>query len=303
MQLTSIRYVIAIANAGSFTKAAEDLFISQPALSQAIRRLEQELKIPLFIREKNRILLTSAGEVLVEEGQRMLEAEQNIQRRLHELEELDTGKLIIGGAPSYVRYYLSGVMAEFQAQHPHAQLILRDGFTQNFCADLSEGTLDIGLLADPIPEGIDHYPVFQEEIFLALPQNHPLNRYFPQEGDPYPVADLSLCRDEKFISYQPGRRITEILLTETQRAGFTPNIVLESSSTENGNAMIRHGLGIGLVPEVTIRLCPKEQHARYYRLRPGGLIRHFHIGRRAGKFNNRLQEKFFRMAKTFDFIS
>ena len=270
MQLTNIRYVIAIAKEGSFTKAAESLYISQPALSQAIRRLEQEMKISIFIREKNKVSLTPAGEVLV------------------------------GGASSYVRYFFSRVLAEFQTQHPHAQLILQDGFTQNLCADLLEGNLDIGLLAEPIPEGIDHYPVFQEEIFLALPWNHPLNRKFPPKGKPYPVADLSLCRDEKFISCQPYRRITDILFTEARRADFTPNILLESSSTENANAMICHGMGIGLIPEVTVRLCPKEQRARYYRLRPGGLIRRFHIGRRAGKFNNRLQEKFFSMAKAFE---
>lgn len=302
MQLTSIRYVIAVAKVGSFTKAAEDLYVSQPALSQAIRRLEQELKTELFTREKNKVLLTPAGEVLIEEGQRMLEAEQSIRKRLQELEELDTGKLTIGGAPSYLRYYLSVVLAEFKAKHPRAQLILRDGFTQNLCAELLEGTLDIALLAEPIPEGIDHYPVFQEEIFLALPLDHPLNGRFPQEGDPYPVADLRLCRDEKFICYQPGRRITGILLAETRRAGFTPNIVLESSSTENANAMIRHGLGIGFVPEVTVRLCPKEQHARYYRLRPGGLTRFFYIGRKAGKFNGRLQEKFFQTAKPLHIV-
>ncbi len=300
MQLTTIRYVIAIAKEGSFTKAAESLYISQPALSQAIRRLEQEMKISIFIREKNKVSLTPAGEVLVEEGQKMLNSERNIRHRIHELEELDTGKLFIGGASSYVRYFFSKVLAEFQTQHPHAQLILQDGFTQNLCADLLEGNLDIGLLAEPIPEGIDHYPVFQEEIFLALPWDHPLNRKFPPKGKPYPVADLSLCRDEKFISYQPYRRITDILFTEARRADFTPNILLESSSTENANAMICHGMGIGLIPEVTIRLCPKEQRARYYRLRPGGLIRRFHIGRRAGKFNNRLQEKFFHMARTFE---
>lgn len=301
MQLTSIRYVIAVAKLGSFTKAAEELYVSQPALSQAIRRLEQELKAELFTREKNKVFLTPAGEVLMEEGQRMLEAEQSIRKRLQELEELDTGKLTIGGAPSYLRYY-SMVLTEFQAQHPRAQLILRDGFTQNLCADLLAGTLDIGLLAEPVPAGIDHFPIFQEEIFLALPLDHPLNSSFPQEGDPYPVADLRLCRDEKFICYQPGRRITGILLAETQRAGFTPNIVRESSSTENANAMIRHGLGIGFVPEVTVRLCPKEQHARYYRLRPEGLTRFFYIGRKAGKFNSRLQEKFFQTAKPLQIV-
>ena len=98
MQLTNIRYVIAIAKEGSFTKAAESLYISQPALSQAIRRLEQEMKISIFIREKNKVSLTPAGEVLVEEGQKMLESERNIRHRIHELEELDTGKLFIGGA-------------------------------------------------------------------------------------------------------------------------------------------------------------------------------------------------------------
>lgn len=297
MQLTSIEYVIAVAETGNFTKAAERLYLSQPALSQSVKRLERELKVELFRRENNRVVLTPAGEILVEEGRKMLDLQRRIENRLRELGQMGSGKLAIGSAPSYQRYYLSKVISAFQSRYPHIQLTLEEGFTQELAVKLFNSEIDLALICEPIPHGLEYFRVFQEEIYLAIPPEHPLTKRFPTEGDPYPLADLSLCKDESFIVYRPGRRIADIVFSETKRAGFTPKVMTECSSTESANTMIRHGMGVGLVPSVTVELCPKEQHARYYRLRPEGLMRGFVLARKTGNYTSRAQEEFLALAR------
>ena len=297
MQLTTIRYVVMVAETGSFTKAAELLYVSQPALSQAIARLEQELKVQVFYREHGAVTPTPAGQIIVQEGKKILALEKDILRRVDELRQSGVGSLVLGGAPSYQRYYLSRVISLFQSQYPYVQITLRESYSNLLCDDLLKGTVDIALISDPIPPGIEAVPVFDEEIFLALPPDHPLVEQLPKEGTPYPVADLAICRDESFITYRPGRRITDVLIRETKRSGFTPKILTESASTESANAMIQQGFGVGLVPSVTVELCPACRHARYYRLRPEGLMRQFWLARRAGAYTRQAQRAFFEGAR------
>lgn len=297
MQLMTVRYVIAVAELGSFTKAAEQLYVSQPALSQAIARLERDLKVSIFRRDHNTVTLTPAGQILVDEGRRMLELEKNIRLRLSDLSQAGTGSLVLGAAPSYQRYYLSWVISTFQSKYPNVKITLQESYSNKLCGELRKGRVDIALICEPFPEGMDVLPVFQEEIFLALPPNHPLVKQFPRDGDPYPMADLSLCRDEPFITFRPGRRITDIVLRATAEAGFRPKILTECLSTESANTMIHHGFGVGLIPSTTVKLCPEHQHARYYRLRPGGLMRQFALARRSGGYSSRAQSEFFRIAE------
>ena len=297
MQLMTVRYVIAVAEAGSFTKAAEQLYVSQPALSQAIARLERELKVSIFRRDHGTVTLTPAGQILVDEGKQMLELEKNIRHRLSDLSQAGTGNLVVGGAPTYQRYYLSWVISAFQSKYPNVQITLQESYSNKLCQELVKGRVDVALICEPFPEGMETLPVFQEEIFLALPPNHPLVKQLPRDGDPYPMADLSLCRNESFITFRPGRRITDILLRETARAGFKPRILTECLSTESANTMIHHGFGVGLIPSTTVKLCPEHQHARYYRLQPGGLMRQYALARRAGGYSSRAQSEFMRVAE------
>lgn len=300
MQLSIIRYVVAVAKFKNFTKAADFLYVSQPALSQGIQRLENELHVEIFKREHSKVILTDAGQIIVHEGEKMLALEEQILRQLDELKHQKKSSLMIGSAPSYQRYYLNSVLSAFQLQSPKTKIILKDGFSNSLCEDLLAGHLDIALVVEPIPQGLDFLPVFYEEILLAVPKGHPLTRIFPekpQQGDEYPIADFQLCRNEGFIAYINGRRMQGILLRETRNAGFEPKILTACASTESANTMVFHGMGITLIPSTTVELCPIEQRAQYYRLRPGGLIRRFGLARRSARFINREEELFLSLAK------
>lgn len=300
MHLTTIRYVVTVANFENITKAAQFLFISQPALSQAIRRLEKELHVQLFVREHDKVTLTPAGHVFVQEGVKLLELEEAMLKKLEEFQQRRERTLAIGSAPTYQRFYLSKVLSAYQAKYPWTKIILKDGFSIGLYQELLTGKLDIALAAEPAPKGIFFMPVLREEVFLAVPREHSLVRVFSTEPDadsPYPVADLTLCRDADFIATSEGRAIRMIFMQETQRAGFMPKILTTCTGTESLNTMVFHGLGLAMVPSTTVNLCPRDQRPRYYRLRHGGLFRTFGLARKNIAFVEWEVETFFAMAR------
>ena len=114
MQLRDIQYVIAAAEAGSFSKAALVVHVSQPALSQMIQRLEDELGVKLFIRKSNKVILTEEGAIFCEEGREILNRSQHLISRMREFKELTQGKLSIAIAPFYQKNFLLPFLAEFR---------------------------------------------------------------------------------------------------------------------------------------------------------------------------------------------
>lgn len=276
MQLTTLRYIVTVADLGSFTQAAELLFVSQPALSQAIRRFELDLHAELFIRKKGNLCLTPIGELVVATARKMLALEDELHSQIAQAQAQSQSTLTIGAATSYLRFFLTPILSEVQRRAPDTRIITKDGYTSVLCEQVLSNKLDFALVFEPILKGVDSLPVLHEEIFLAVPWDHPLNAVLSQSIAPntqYPVADLTLCREAEFIVYQPGRRIQDILMETTQKAGFTPKVSATCVSTESANLMAFHGMGLAFVPAVTAQLCDKAYHPRYYRLKENGLYR------------------------------
>ncbi len=289
-------YVIAVAEAGSFTKAAEKLFISQPALSQAIQKIERELGAKLFNREKHTLTLTPAGQIVVTEGKKVMALYQSMKTQVKEINEWDTMSLSVGGAPSYQRLYMSQILSEFKSRFPHVDLDITTGYSYKMYEKISEGSLDLAIVCGPVPDVFDYIKVAREEVFLAVPPNHPLTNIFDKDDTEFPMADLSLCKKEKFIPYYQGRHIDDIFKKIFNDAGYSPKVLDPCSSTENVNYMVFHGMGLGIVPHSTIKLCPVEMRSKYYRINPNGAFRDLALARVKGEYKSRAQREFFEIA-------
>lgn len=275
---------MAVARTGSFTLAAAQLYVSQPALSQSIQRFEHEIGMTVFSREKGQLRLTEAGSIVVEEGEKLLEAEQRIYDRLKSLKEKTPNRITIGAASSYQRFLLPDVLTELQPLYPDLQIRIEEGFSHSLCRQVGEGKLDFSLAFGPFEIPVQAVSILDEEVFLAVSPQSPLNdslSQVPDEGSPFPVADLSLCREEPFILYPQDRRIQRILMEETGRAGFTPKAAITGYSTEAANSMAYSGMGLAFVPAVTARLARPGTRPRYYRIRPGGYFRTLYLISRA----------------------
>ncbi len=276
MHLSSIRYVVRVAETGNFTRAAQQLYVSQPALSQAIQRLEQEIGMPVFVRRKGSLVLTAAGEAILREGRAMLACEARLEGELARLRENARDAVRIGAASSYQRLFLGAILGELHRLHPTIRLDVSDGFSQQLLPAVRSGELDFALAFLPVPGELRQEPIVREEVFLAVPPQAEILKRLPETpdaGSPFPVADLSLCRDEPFITFPRERRIQRLLLEMAGRAGFTPKAAVTSYSTESAVTMAYQGVGLAFVPAAARLLTPEEIRPRYFRLRPGGLYR------------------------------
>ena len=276
MRLSTIRYIVCIAETGSFTQASARLFVSQPALSQSIQRFEQEIGMALFVREKGRLRLTEAGRIVVEEGRKMLDIERHAYSRLNTLKNAKPTFIRIGSASTYQRFFLTETLMHLQSLHPDIHIRIQEGFSHHLNQMVADGELEFALAFEPFRPQLKAVPIIREEVLLAVPPDSPLRERLPskpEKGSEFPLADLSLCRDEPFILYPDDRRIQQILLAETARAGFSPQGVITGYSTETANAMAFQGVGLAFVPAVTRVMCPPALRPAYYRIRSGGYYR------------------------------
>ncbi len=294
--ITILEYVIAIAETGSFTKAAEKLFISQSAISQAMQKFERDIGAKIFNREKNIVTLTPAGQIVVKEGKKILLLYQNMKTQVNDIGAWNILSLNVGAASSYQRLYMSQILSEFKSAFPYINLNIITEFSYKMYEGITEGRLDAAIVIGPVPDLFDYINIAREEVFLAVPPNHPLTSIFPKGGEPYPTADLSLCEKENFIPYHQGRHIQGIFEKVFDEVGYLPKTLNPCSSTESVNNMVFHGMGLGIVPYSTIRLCPVEMRSKYYRIFPEGVFRDLVLARLKGEYKSRAQKEFFNVA-------
>ena len=149
MQLRDIVYVLAVADEGNFSKAALKVHVSQPALSQLIQRLEDDLGVKLFIRKSNRVILTNAGKIFYEDGKEILKRSDKLIEKMRDFRSLKEGELTIAIAPFYQRYYLLEILEKFQQKHCGIKIKLVDAFSQDSELLLLQGKVDLAFVILP----------------------------------------------------------------------------------------------------------------------------------------------------------
>lgn len=299
MHILMVQYVTAVAETGNISRAAEKLFISQPALSQSIRRLEAELQIQLFQKKNGRFVPTAAGEIVIDKGMKILELHREMLNEISNINNLRGGTLNIGVAPYYHKIYLSRCLSEFQARYPGVEVAVQESFTQNTISGILSGELDLGLVVTPpdLDTVETCIEAFDEEVLLAVPPGFQINSQYRVDDGNYPEVDLSDFKEMSFISYRPGRNMTKLMNDKCEQAGFVPHIVFKCSNAESLNAMIASGMGVGFVPGSIAEICPPNQRAVYYRLRGDRIMRRFMFVCKKKSKKSLVQQHFLRLVE------
>lgn len=243
MDLRQLRYFDAVADLCHFGQAAERLHLAQPALSQAIRRLESDLGVQLFTRTTRSVELTDAGAFFHQEVRRILADLDASVSGARNIASGHSGLLRLGftGASAYTQ--MSRLTRLIRAVHPAVALeVQTDLLTPTQVELLLDGRLDLGVLRSPVLEpGIETRHILDEPLILALPADH---RLAPESG--LEMADLA---PEDFVAYADTRSVVyEAMLASCRRAGFTPTISQRAVSTAASLALVGAGLGITLAP-------------------------------------------------------
>ena len=244
MELHQLRYFVTVIGEGTFTRAAERLYITQPSLSEQIRKLETEVGCPLFERLGRRLALTDAGEALRPHAERVLFEVEQARMRIQEVRGLRRGRLSIGVLPSPAARLLPTFLADFQRQHPGVEVFLRE---ENVSADFEEmvheGTLDLAIIRlPPRRADLEVEVLVREPMVLVVPPDHRL-----RERRSIALAEL---RDEPFVTMKAGYGLRELLEICCRRAGFRPRIVFETGQLGSVVGLVMAGMGITVVPQM-----------------------------------------------------
>jgi LysR family cyn operon transcriptional activator len=172
MELRTLRYLIAVADRLSFTAAARDLNVSQPALSQQIRQLEDALGLQLFARTPHRVTVTQGGELVVEHARRILDGTGRLHEAVAAFRGLQRGKLRMAVTQSFNALHLTPVLASFIRDHPAVDVTVLEWANSDIVAGVTEGALDLGVAFGPVEGPISVQPLYRDRLMLACARKH-----------------------------------------------------------------------------------------------------------------------------------
>lgn len=241
MTLDQLRYFLQVAEQASFTRAAENCSVSQPALSQQIARLEDELQRILFDRKGRELRLTAAGEVLRQEATKILALADNVKIELRE--QTHEFPISVAAIPTIAPYLLPTWIREFSTRHQGVRFNVQE-VTTDLCLQLCRNReLDLAILAQPIdaPDLAIH-ELFEEELLLALPESHPLAN----------EAEVSLAdiEAEPFLLLDEVHCLTRNVVTFCQNKQLQPITTGRWSQLATILRLIAEGQGISLIPQM-----------------------------------------------------
>jgi len=256
MEMNQLRYVVAAARTGNFSRAAEQCRVSQPSLSQQIQKLEEELGERLFDRLKRQTKLTAHGEAFVRRAVRILEEAEMALREASDARSLLSGALTIGVLPTIAPYLLPKAIGAFARKYPGVEIVVEEDTTAQLLRHLTTYEIDFALASDPIEDSrFEIKELFTEELLLALPPGHPLTR-----KRTIPAAALE---GEKLIIMREGHCLGDQVLGFCEHRDTRPAISFRSAQLETIHALVAAGLGLSLIPEMAARI--KRPNALEYR--------------------------------------
>lgn len=279
MDIKAFEYVSSIVKYGSLSKASEELYISQPALSQYITKLEQTLEIQLFQREGRRLKLTPAGEIFMEEGNKILNLYSNMRHRLSDANDGNVATIHLGISQFYGRFYLPYILPEFLRSHLNVRFSITEALTGDLEEMLLAGKLNICMIPMYVlNDKLTYSAIHQEEMLLAVPAASPINAlsFNTAQGKSLRLSDL---RNEEFIMLSPAQRFSGMATKLCAESGFVPKVICEVVNWDTLNLLVQQGLGIGFVSSLISSSPRLPQSPNYYHIashqnavRPYGIV-------------------------------
>jgi LysR family hydrogen peroxide-inducible transcriptional activator len=248
-----VQFVV-LARTKNFTRAAEELHLSQSALSRAIQKLEDQLGQPLFERKPREIVLTDLGGLLLDRAKEILKLMEDTFSELSEAGK--RGRVRLGAIPTIAPYFLPTLLASFAKKHPEISVIVQEDTTDMLIKRCSHGEIDVALLALPIiTRQLDIEPLFDEELLLLLPLGHPLEakKKITAEsvnGYPFVMLNEAHCLSENIASFCRKQSVQPVTIERTSQLATVQELV-----------SLNHGVSI--VPEMARKIDTSTQ--RTYR--------------------------------------
>jgi LysR family hydrogen peroxide-inducible transcriptional activator len=251
MTLTELKYIVAVARERHFGKAAEACYVSQPTLSVAVKKLEEELEVKLFERSANEVTVTPLGEEIVRQAQSVLEQAANIKDIAKRGKDPLAGPLKLGVIYTIAPYLLPDLVRQVIKRTPQMPLILQENFTVKLMEMLRTGEIDCAILAEPFPEaGLASAQLYDEPFLAAIPMQHALAAQTSVSADQLKNETMLLLGNGHCFRDHVLEVCPEFARFSSDTEGIRKSF--EGSSLETIKHMVAAGMGITLVPRLSV---------------------------------------------------
>jgi len=246
MNLRDLRYLVALADHKHFGRAAAACFVSQPTLSTQIRKLEDELGVPLVERAPRKVMLTPAGREAAERARRIVAEVEQMKEAARRSQDPEAGTVRLGIFPTLAPYLLPHVVPRIRGRFPQLELLLVEEKSDELLARLRDGKLDAALLALPVHDDQLHAEfLFDEPFLLAVPDGHPL-----AERDSLRLEELS---EQRLLLLEDGHCLREQALDVCRLSGALEKTEFRATSLETLRQMVAANVGVTLLPTLAVQ--------------------------------------------------
>jgi LysR family transcriptional regulator, hydrogen peroxide-inducible genes activator len=261
MTLTELRYIVAVAREKHFGRAAEACFVSQPTLSVAIKKLEEELDVKLFERGANEVSVTPLGEAIVRQAQQVIEQAAAIKEIAQRGKDPLAGPLRLGIIYTIAPYLLPELVKHAIEMTPQMPLMLQENFTVKLLEMLRTGELDCAIMAEPFPEsGLAIAPLYDEPFMVAVPKSHALAKRKSVSSQELKQETMLLLGTGHCFRDQVLEVCPEFARFASDAEGIRKSF--EGSSLETIKYMVASGMGVTVVPQLSVPI-ENQTHVKY----------------------------------------
>ena len=275
---SSSKYIMAIAETRNISLAAEQLKISQPALSSQLKKLESSLGVQLFDRSTQPLEVTEAGRVYLEYAARDLALKNEFLQHIADIDNLKRGKITVGGAASFNVSYLPKTVAEFVEKYPGIDIEIADGSIPEISAKALAGHVDLFIAPTlNIDDRLEYEELLEEKIFICVPPQWEINKELKQWQidaksvvaskcceEEYPEVDFKKFEECPFILLKKDQHIGYTMSRLFERYGFEPKKSVLTEQTMTSYGLTLAGVGISLMTESTIRNSNFREYPKLY---------------------------------------
>ncbi len=305
-----LEYVYAVYKEGSFTKAAEKLYISQPSLSAAVRNVEKEIGAPLFNRGGS-VTLTEVGREYIRAAERMIALKEEFLNRVNDIYNLEVGHITVGGTNYLSSYVLPRIITRFSELYPSIEVTLAEANSKTLSEMIEREEIDI--VVDSFDKSLEDYigyPLASERILLCVPSDLPINKrlegyaispesIYNGEPDAFvkePVP-INIFKDESFVMLKNGNDMYHRAIEIFEKAGISPKISFSVDQLNISYFLAESGMGLCFATDTLFRFGRFRSKVRLYNVAEEHSNRTLYVAHKKNKYCTRAMSKFIEIAK------
>lgn len=257
MNINQLKYVTTIAKTKNFSEAAKILYISQPALSQYIKKLEEDMGVKLFTRDKTEVNITDEGREFIYYAEEILKLHRELLIKMESFSSKERKKLTLGISQFYGKYFIPKLIPEFVKLCPEAEIKIIESESKIIEENLLKGEVDIAIVPMPVySTKVKYKTLYRERFSIAI--NFKNKKLELLKNCDKIEIDISILKNKKFVLLNKGLKLRELAETICLDYGFKPIVALESENLDTLNSLVHNNIGVSILPSMIAKYSDVE---------------------------------------------